>query len=93
MDADRCVLTVVFVSSIACSKNEGEGCGDEPTSKYSSSTKVPNRNRAGSGEFLLTVYNPASSHGKKISSNMSLTFSILILVGQPHEAESTKLQR
>ena len=56
-----------FPCFIACSKNKDETLceKDESASKYSSS-KVPNRNIAGSGDFLLTVYNPSGSHGKRI---------------------------
>jgi hypothetical protein len=59
----RHFLTVPFVAFLACSKDEE--CEDGSTSKYFSA-KVPDRNIAGSGEFLLTVYNPASSQGKKL---------------------------
>ena len=51
-------------SFAACSKNKDQtSCEkDDSTSKYSSA-KIPNRNIAASGEFLLTVYNPSGSHG------------------------------
>ena len=61
------ILTVMFLSFLVCLKNEDKTlCEEESTSKYSS-VKIPNRNLAGSGEFLLTVYNPASSHGKELA--------------------------